>query len=69
MMEDIKYRVDYFESERGWGSDEWSSDYLTEELALAAVDECNKGNPTDHIPDYYIVATYKGPVVVRTPAK
>lgn len=25
MTENIKYRVEYYESERGWGSDSWVS--------------------------------------------
>lgn len=61
----IKYRVDYHESERGWGSDDWTVDFLTEEQALAAVKDCNKDNPETHIPDYYIVASYRGPVEVQ----
>lgn len=59
-----KYRVDYHESARGWGSDDWSHFFSTEEAALKDVENCNRGNPTDHVPDYYIVATYYGPVNV-----
>jgi len=65
-MEKIKYRVSFYESERGWGSDSWNTDFLSEELALKNVEETNTkycSSPT--APDYYIQATYVGPVVVR----
>jgi hypothetical protein len=29
----IKYRVNYYESEKGWGNDSWDTDYDTEEEA------------------------------------
>lgn len=57
--------VDFFESERGWGSDSWSNQYETEQEALDAVHACNKNNPTDHVPDHHIVATYVGPKLIK----
>lgn len=53
----MKYRVHYYESERGWGSDRWTSDFDTREKAQKAFDECNAKNPPGPAPDYYIIAT------------
>lgn len=60
-----KYRVHFYESERGWGNDSWSIDYNTEEEARKACLECeneymNKGTT----PDYYIRPSYVGEVDV-----
>jgi len=61
----IKYRVDYYESERGWGNDSWTTEYATEQEALKATTETNeKYCSTSSTPDYYIKATYVGPVEV-----
>jgi hypothetical protein len=57
------YRVDIIESERGWGSKVDEVKYFdTEESALAFCKEYNKDNPTDHVPDWYMVAQYQGKV-------
>lgn len=56
-----KYVVEYYESEAGWGSETWTTEYESEAQALAAVEECNRkymGKPVT--PSYYIKATYKG---------
>lgn len=61
----IKYRVNYYESEKGWGSDSWDSDYDTEEEAKAAFQDCwDSYMDKDIIPDYYIRPTYIGKVEV-----
>jgi hypothetical protein len=61
----VKYRVSYYESERGWGNDSWNTDYITEEEALIKVEETNlKFCSTVSTPDYYIRATYVGEVKV-----
>lgn len=61
----LKYRVAYHESERGWGSDDWTTDYNTEKEALDKVKETNdKYCSTKEVPAYYIRATYMGPVTV-----
>ena len=55
------YRVDIIESERGWGSKVDEVKYFdTEESAKAFCTEYNKDNPTDHVPDWYMVAQYRG---------
>ena len=61
----IKYRVNYYESECGWGSDSWNTDYGTEQEARDAYQECfdhyMRQNST---PSYYIRPTYIGEVKV-----
>lgn len=37
---EIKYRVNYYESESGWGSDSWNTDYDTEQEARDAYQDC-----------------------------
>lgn len=65
MTENIKYRVEYYESERGWGSDSWVTDYNSESEARLIVEDTNNKYCSSPItPDYYIKATYIGPVVV-----
>lgn len=53
------------ESERGWGSEITQELYTTLEEAKQRSDEINKGNPTDHVPDYYIVASDPRKVTIR----
>jgi hypothetical protein len=56
-----KHLVEFYESERGWGSETWVTEYDTYEQAQAVVYECNyKYMGKSVIPDYYIKATYKG---------
>lgn len=64
MSKKIKYRVKYYESERGWGSDSWNTDYPTQLEAENATNETNAKNVSTHAPDYYITATYIGEVLV-----
>lgn len=64
MPKTIKYRVSYYESERGWGSDSWYKDYETQVIAENAVAETNSKNVEKYAPDYYLTATYVGEVLV-----
>lgn len=62
----IKYRVHYYESERGWGSESWCVDYDTEREAKEEYQMCYDrymGKP--NTPNYYIVPTYIGAVEVK----
>lgn len=61
----VKHRVDYIESERGWGTKvDDTKLFDTEEEARAEVKRCNKDLPTDHVPEYYYMAKYVGEVIV-----
>jgi len=61
-----KYFVEYYESERGWGSDVWETAYDTKDEALAATKETNdKYMNKSYTPDYYIRATYVGERAVK----
>ncbi len=61
----IKYRVHYLESESGWGSDSWTTDYDTEKEAREAYEQCwNEYMEKDETPSYYIRPTYLGAVEV-----
>lgn len=51
-----KFRVEYMESERGWGQNYWSTDYDTYEEAKEMFDSCNAQNTSLTAPDYYIMA-------------
>lgn len=51
-----KWRVNYMESERGWGQNYWHTDYDTEEAAKAAYRETNAKNTSSFAPDYYVKA-------------
>jgi len=50
------FRVHVYESERGWGSDEWHRDFDTRDEAQAFWDDLEKtyGN-FDQAPDFYMV--------------
>ena len=58
----VKYRVEFMESERGWGQDYWHVDYDTKEEADRAFTETNARNTATHAPDYYIKALSVKPV-------
>ncbi len=61
----LKYRVEYYESERGWGSDSWTTDYNSEEEAMEWVKKTNdKYCSSSKTPDYYIKAKYLGEFTV-----
>ena len=49
--------VEMRESERGWGGEVWNELFTTFKEAQTRFMEINKGNPTDHVPDYYVVAS------------
>lgn len=60
-----KYRVHYIESESGWGSNSWHTDYDTEQEAIKMVEDTNKKYcSSPNTPSYYIKATYMGEVKV-----
>ena len=62
----IKYRVNYYESECGWGSDSWNTDYATEQEAKEAYEECyDRYMRFDLAPSYYIRPTYIGEVTIK----
>jgi hypothetical protein len=52
----IKYRVHYVESERGWGQEHWHVDYDTEKAACEAFDRTNMQLTGPAVPDVYIKA-------------
>lgn len=65
MSNNIKYRVNYYESEKGWGSDSWNTDYSSQAEAEEWVEKTNKLYcSSSQTPDYYIKATYVGEVIV-----
>jgi hypothetical protein len=53
-----------FVRESGWGSDSWYEFFDSYEEAYASDREINKDNPTDYVPDYYIVASVPEKVVL-----
>lgn len=57
-----KYRVEFMESERGWGQDYWHVDYDTKEEADRVFTETNARNTSLTAPDYYIKALSVKPV-------
>lgn len=59
------YRVRYLESESGWGSDTWTTDYPTEDEAKKMANETNeKFCSSPNTPSYYIKAEYMGPITI-----
>lgn len=51
------YRVDVFESERGWGRSHLDSrDFDSKEAATAYMESVNSKNNLPYVPDYYIFA-------------
>ena len=63
ISEDI-WKVHVHESERGWGSDSWDSFFDSYQEAYDYYTETNKANPTDHVPDYYTVASAPEKVIL-----
>jgi hypothetical protein len=62
LEERIAWRVDWIESERGFGKrDDGCSLHVSEEVARAYVQEYNDTLPDDHVPDCYAraVSSYK----------
>jgi hypothetical protein len=52
-----RYRVTFWESERGWGRKILTQeDFETKAEAEAAANEVNSKNTLDRVPDYYIFA-------------
>lgn len=57
------YRVDIIESERGWGSKVDEIKYFdTEPAAKLFYETYNKQNTSNTVPDWYMVAVYRGKV-------
>ena len=56
------YRVSFTEYERGWGSEEWSTEYYdnADEAKERAVAYNKEHNNKDYVPDWYVVARYEG---------
>ncbi len=51
-----KWRINWLESERGWGTEVWFNDYDTKELADAAYQKAyDEAASQTHTPDYYII--------------
>ena len=58
-----RHKVVIIESERGWGSKVNDVLYFDNEAeARQYVTDYNKDNPTDHVPDWYMMACYEGKV-------
>lgn len=65
---EVKWRVVWMESERGWGQKTFTTDYDTEAKAKKAIAENARQNQEDwdktkQVPDYYI-QHHKGPYLV-----
>jgi hypothetical protein len=58
------WKVFVRESERGWGSDSWNAFFDSYQQAYDYYVDVNKDNPTDRVPDYYIVASAPEKVVL-----
>lgn len=57
MEETRKFKVAFWEFERGWGSKIDSyEEFDTEELANARIQEFNADNNLDEVPDWYMTA-------------
>lgn len=53
---EVVWRVHYFESERGWGSERFHKDFLSESDAQESYNSLlPKEGP---VPDYYIISRY-----------
>lgn len=59
------YKVEFMESERGFGVRYEYEVYDTEKEALSVVERCNKSNIEESVPDWYMVATYLGAVDIE----
>lgn len=52
-----KFKVDYWEYERGWGSKvDSTKEFDTLELAVDAINKFNASNTEEETPDWYMVA-------------
>ena len=58
------YRVSLTEYERGWGQKPWDDVYFDneEEARQYAIDYNLKHNNKDSVPDWYVLAEYRGAV-------
>lgn len=59
-----RYRVDFIESERGWGQKIDDIKYFdtAQEAQKFVKDYNDKHNPPGPVPDWYYMASYYGPV-------
>jgi hypothetical protein len=60
----VKYRITVVERERGWGADEWTEDFDSEQEAWDRIKEINSKNTAPVAPDYYVQAVGKVTKVV-----
>ena len=59
----VGYRVDLIEYERGWGSKIDETLYFdNEEEAREYCKEFNSKNTATTVPDWYMIADYRGPI-------
>jgi hypothetical protein len=59
----VAYRVDIVEYERGWGSKVDETLYFDNEAEARKVcDDFNAGNTAKEVPDWYMIAEYRGPI-------
>lgn len=56
----MSYIVRFTESECGWGTDTWDSEYSTEKEAREAAEEVNSKNTAKIVPNIYTTAQYVG---------
>lgn len=64
-MRKYRYRVDVIESERGWGQRLEDVKFFDTEIeAKDYIDEFNKDNNLDYVPDWYMYAKFYGSVLV-----
>ena len=65
ITEDI-WKVHVHESESGWGSDSWNSffDSYKEAYDYYKAINNNKDDSTDHVPDYYTIASAPEKVIL-----
>ena len=58
------FKVELTEYERGWGQKPWDTLYFDNEAEARqwAIDYNNKHNNETEVPDWYVVAEYRGSV-------
>lgn len=64
-LKEVKYVVDLFEYERGWGPRHDETLYFdTEKEAIDYVNEFNSKNTETRVPDWYMKAFYSGTKII-----
>jgi hypothetical protein len=56
MAGSIYYRIFIVESERGWGKQRWTEDFITHDAAKKRIAEINGKNTSRTAPDWYMQA-------------